>query len=87
MDQTAPRLTNEEAKERLAQLLDDPQLDQFKESFKTLPIWGMLSGAFTFLLTDYAIKTNRFAPKAPRMARIGTAVFRVPLGANHSLLR
>lgn len=69
----AQKLTKEEAKERLAQLLDDPQLNQFKESFKTLPIWGILSGAFTFLLMDYAIKTNRLAPKAPRMARIGNA--------------
>lgn len=62
------------AQDRLSELLKDPAFDYVRESFAHLPIWAMSGGALSFFLVDYALKTNRIAPKSPRFTRVGTNI-------------
>lgn len=69
MEQTR---SEDKAKERLNELIKDPAIEHVRDSIGHLPIWAMTGGALSFFLVDYALKTNRIAPKSPRLARFGT---------------
>lgn len=63
-----------EARNRLEALANDPVMQKMRDQAGYIPIWAMTGSAITFLLTDYAMKTGRLAPKAPRLAKFGIMV-------------
>lgn len=65
----------EEVRRQVDEFVKDPTVGAIRDQLGYLPIWAMMGGAVTFILADFSIKKGRIAPKSPRLALFGIAIY------------